>query len=168
VVNDGDLTQSRATFAEASNQMPQTAPMSAIDELYLRVLKPYLVSGTGGHAGGHLEKLDTDTQIRKNFDDLNNLNRLITADHSRLVLMFIPFKKDVPEPGEEASEAFRKWSQSNSVTMLDLTYAENPYSSNEITLDRGIHLNAKGHSIVARAMEAEWSKWATGATERRQ
>jgi lysophospholipase L1-like esterase len=40
--------------------------------------------------------------------------------------------------------------------MCDLTSAESPFSPGEITLDNGIHLNARGHLIVARAIEKSW------------
>jgi lysophospholipase L1-like esterase len=41
-------------------------------------------------------------------------------------------------------------------SMVDLTNAEAPYSFSEITLDNGVHLNAKGHLAIARAIEQSW------------
>lgn len=168
VVNDGDLTQPEATLSEVSRELPQIRPIWAIGELYSRVIKPRFLHAVSGTAEAHFNSFDSCEQIRKNLIDLNRLDRLVTANHARLVLMFIPFRKDVPHPGEEASVVFRGWCDAHKVTMIDLTFAEKPYSAAEITLDHGIHFNAKGHLVIARAMEAEWPKWSDNATERGQ
>jgi lysophospholipase L1-like esterase len=42
--------------------------------------------------------------------------------------------------------------------MIDLTSAEAPFPPGEITLDNGVHLNAEGHLVVARAIEQAWPK----------
>jgi hypothetical protein len=42
--------------------------------------------------------------------------------------------------------------------ILDLTSAEQPYPFGEITLDHGVHFNAKGNAIVADAIEKLWPR----------
>jgi hypothetical protein len=156
VLNDGDLTQPRATIADIGDNLPQKRPLTAIGELYSRYIKPRIAHVTGKTDAGDRVAGNADGVLRGNLQDLDSFEQLVRSQGARMVLVYLPFRKDIPQEAASSAEILHKWSSDNHVKMCDLTSAESPFSPGEITLDNGIHLNARGHLIVARAIEKSW------------
>jgi lysophospholipase L1-like esterase len=72
------------------------------------------------------------------------------------VIIYLPFRGDVPQISANSQAILRAWAAKSHVPMHDLTSAEQPYPIGEITLDHGVHFNAKGNAIVADAIEKLW------------
>jgi hypothetical protein len=156
VLNDGDLTQPRATTAEIGDGLLQKRPATAIGELYTRYIRPRLAHAAGrGDAGDSVSAHGGDV-MRKNVADLDEFAALVSSHGARLILIYIPFRKDIPQESKESAAKLYTWSSAHQVAMADLTSAETPYTSSEITLDNGIHFNRQGHLVVARAIEQLW------------
>jgi hypothetical protein len=155
VLNDGDVTQSRATMAEVRDDLPQKRPPTAIGELYERYVRPRLFSALMRTDAGDGVAANADGTIRQNMADLDALEALVTGQGARLVIIYAPFRGDAPNQSANAQAVLRNWTASHQVAMFDLTSVELHYSSREITLDN-IHFNAKGHRVVAEAIEKEW------------
>jgi len=156
VLNDGDLTQPRATIADIGENLPQTRPTTAIGELYTRFIRAHIEHAFGMGDAGDAVNANAAGGMRHNLADLDRLNEIVPSRGARLVLVYVPFRRDVPEQSKGSAAALHAWSEAHKVKMLDLTATELPYSSEEITLDHGIHLNARGHLIVAKAIEQAW------------
>ena len=156
VLNDGDLTQPRATIADIGDNLPQQRPLTAIGELYSRYIRPRIAHGTGKSDAGDSVAGNADEVLGANLQELDTFEQLVTSQGARMVLIYIPFRKDIPQEAASSAEILHKWSSAHHVNMCDLTSAESSFSLGEITLDNGIHLNAKGHLVVARAIEKLW------------
>jgi lysophospholipase L1-like esterase len=156
VLNDGDLTQPRSTIAMVGDDLPRQRPASAIGELYSRYIRPHFVHFVGKSDAGDSVVANADQVTRRNLADIERSEELVTRQHARLIIVYIPIRKDIPEQSNSAAARLQTWSIAHHVSMFDLTNTESPYSIGEITLDNGIHLNAKGHLAVARAIEKSW------------
>lgn len=156
VLNDGDLTQPRSTIAMVGDDLPQQRPASAISELYSRYIRPRMFHLIGKSDAGDSVVANADEVTRQNISDIQRIDELVTSQRARLIIIFIPIRKDIPQESKSAVAILQAWSIAHHVTMLDLTDIESAYSFKEITLDNGIHLNAKGHLAVARAIEQSW------------
>jgi lysophospholipase L1-like esterase len=73
-----------------------------------------------------------------------------------LAIVYIPFRRDIPDLSKASESILKDWCEAHQVGMFDLTSAEAPYTAKEITLDNGVHLNAKGHGVIAKALEQSW------------
>lgn len=156
VLNDGDLTQPPSTIAGVGDDLPQTRPATAIGELYSRYLKPHFLHVLGKSDAGDSVLPDSGTTIRENIKNLDSINALVASQGARLIIVFIPFRKDIPNASSASETELKVWSDSHGISRFDLTSAEMPYSSNEISLDNGTHFNAKGHQVIAQAIERDW------------
>lgn len=156
VLNDGDLTQPEATIEEVGDDLPQQRPATAIGELYTRYIRlrvsHFLRRGDAG------DSITTNAHLitKKNLTDLDSIDDLVRDQGARLVIVYIPFRRDIPELSRTSEATLKTWSDAHGVSMFDLTATETPYSSREITLDNGIHFNAKGHRIIADGIEHSW------------
>jgi len=160
VLNDGDLTQPRATIADIGDRLPQKRPLTAIGELYTRYIRPRVAHVIRKSDAGDSVVSNADEVTRENLEDLDRFEELVTSQGARLILIYIPFRRDIPQGSIRSAATLNKWSGAHRVSMWDLTSAEASYSAAEITLDNGIHLNATGHMIVARAIEKSWPELA--------
>jgi hypothetical protein len=158
VLNDGDLTQPPSTIAAVGDDLPQTRPATAIGELYSRYLKPRFQHALGKSDAGDSIVPDSSTIIRGNLKNLDTINTLVVSHGARLIIVFIPFRKDIPDASSMSEAALETWSDSRGVSRFDLTSAEMPYSSKEISLDDGTHFNAKGNNVIAQAIERDWPR----------
>ena len=156
VLNDGDLSQQRSTLAEVGDGLPQRRPATAIGELYTRFIRPRMVHVTGKADAGDNLTPGADGVIRANLADLDRMNELVRGQGARLLVVYIPFMRDIPAESATVAATLRSWSGAHHVGMLDLTSVEASFSSQEITLDNGIHLNARGHRAVAQALKRSW------------
>ena len=156
VLNDGDLTQPPSTIAGVGDDLPQTRPATAIGELYSRYLKPRFLHALGKSDAGDNVVSDNGTTIRENLKNLDTINTLVASHGARLAIVFIPFRKDIPDASSMSQIELKAWSDSHGVSRFDLTSAEMPYSSKEISLDDGTHFNARGNNVIAQAIERDW------------
>jgi hypothetical protein len=157
VLNDGDLTQPRSTIAMVGDDLPQRRPVSAISELYSRFIRPRIFHLIRKTDAGDSFLAGAEEVTRRNLADIARIRELVTSQGGRLIIVFIPIRKDIPQESKGAATLLQAWSVAQHVSMFDLTNAEVPYSLKEITLDNGIHLNAKGHLAIARAIEQSWA-----------
>jgi len=156
VLNDGDVAQPPATLSDVGDDLPQHRPLTAIGELYSRYLKPKLFHARQHNDAGDVVKLDEQQVTRKNLDALDRMNAIVGGAGARFVIVYLPFRRDIPEPSSSARTILKEWTADRHIPMIDISPVESQYSPNEITIDNGWHLNAKGHEIVAQAIEQAW------------
>jgi hypothetical protein len=156
VLNDGDLTQPRATLADVGDNLPQTRPLTAIGELYTRYILPGVIRTTHNVDAGDTAAGDSKDLIRENLENLDRFKELVTTQGARMMVIYIPFSRDIPDESRAAAKSLHTWSDAHHIAMFDLTSAEAPYLPNDISLDGGTHLNVRGHLVVARAVEQSW------------
>jgi hypothetical protein len=162
VLNDGDLTEPRSTLADVGADLPQQRPLTAIGELLTRYVRPRLLHFTQKTDAGDQLSANADAQTRINLANLDAVRALVTSQGARLAILYIPFRRDIPPPASSQAAILKSWTDTNHVPMFDLTSAEAPYTAAQITLDNGIHLNAKGHQIIADVIEKNWSHLTRG------
>jgi lysophospholipase L1-like esterase len=158
VLNNGDLTQPRATVAEVGDDLPLKRPATAIGEFCSRYLRPRMMHWLRHGDAGDAMAANADRVTRKNLADLDEIQQLAAAQRARLVIAYLPFRRDIPQPASAAEASFKAWADAHHVPMFDLTSAELPYSVGEITLDNGVHFNDRGNAVVAHAMEQSWQQ----------
>ncbi len=158
VLNDGDVTQPRATMDDVGEGTPSKRPATAIGELWTRYLKPRLFHGFTRSDAGTSIAPHADQIVRANLNDLDAADALVTAQGGRMVIIFLPFRLDVPDKSAPAQATLRGWCDAHHVPMLDLTAAELPYSVKDLDLDNGYHFNARGNAIVAEGILKLWPK----------
>jgi len=158
VLNSGDLSQRRSTIADVENLLLQVRPSTAIGELYMRVVKPYLSRAGAKTDPGDRADQNADDVVRGNLSKLDDFQAFASGQGTRLVIVYVPFRGDIPNGSDHWLSLLSSWSLSRHVTLLDLTPVEAHYSVEEITLDHGVHLNAKGNLAVAKGIERLWPK----------
>lgn len=156
VLNSGDLAQQRSIMAQVGDDVPQKRESTAIGELCTRYIEPRIPGlrlhvDAGDSASDHPGNIE-----RANLTDLDAFRALVTSQHARMVLVYVPFRKDVPNSSAASASVLHAWAATHQVPLLDLTSAESPYPAREITLDDGVHFNEKGHRLVADAIEHAW------------
>jgi len=156
VLNDGDVTQPRATMQEVGDDSPSKHPATAIGELWTRYLKARLLHAVGKNDAGTSISPNADQVVRANLRDLDEADALVTAQGARMVIVFLPFRLDIPDKSAQAQVTLRDWSVAHHVPMLDLTAAELPYSISYLDLDNGYHFNARGNAVVADGILKLW------------
>ncbi len=155
VLNDGDLTQPRATIAEAGDSLPQRRPLTAIGELFTRFIEPRFMA--------HLRRSDpgdavipNDAVEHANLADMDRFLALVRSQQGRMILLYIPIRVDIPAVSAHAQSAYRQWSATNGVPMIDLTSALEPHSVEEICVYDHIHLNTAGNAVVGAEILHDW------------
>jgi hypothetical protein len=156
VLNDGDVTQPRATMSDVGDGLPSKRPATALGELWTRYLKPRLLHGAGKSDAGTSIAPSADQVVRANLRDLDAAEALVTSQGARMVIVFLPFRLDIPDKSAQARSTLQNWCTAHHVPMLDLTAAELPYSINELDLDNGYHFNARGNAVVADGILKLW------------
>jgi hypothetical protein len=156
VLNDGDLTQPRNTITAVGDDLPQKRPATAIGELFTRYIKPRIGHFLGRSDAGDRIVANSDDVIRRNLEDLDSFDELVKSQGARLIMVYIPFRRDIPARSQLSLLTLTAWCDARHVGMFDLTSAEAVYSVKEITLDNGIHLNARGHGVIAQQLERFW------------
>ncbi len=156
VLNDGDLSQARNTIAAVGDDLPQKRPATAIGELYTRYIKAEFGHLLGKGDAGDRIVANSEEVIRRNLEDLDSFQELVESQGARLLVVYIPFRRDIPELSNVSASILKSWCDAHRVGMFDLTSAEAPYTVREITLDNGVHLNAKGHVVIANELERSW------------
>lgn len=158
VLNDGDLSQPRATMADVGDNLPQKRPLTAIGELFSRFVVPHVVRMVRRQDAGDSVAADAGEVTRDNLAVLDKFRELVNAQGATPVIVYIPFRKDIPQQSRASALALHAWSDEHSVAIIDLTSAELGNATKDISLDDGTHLNARGHLVVARAIEQAWTQ----------
>ena len=156
VLNDGDISQPMSSMRDVGDALPHIKPSSAIGELYERYLKVHIFHVKPKIDAGDSVKLDASSVVQENLQVFDQIQQLVARSGARLVVLFVPFRLDFPEIVRQPETTITAWTATHHVPLIDLSATEALYPAKEITLD-GIHLNAKGNSIVAQAVEASWA-----------
>jgi hypothetical protein len=156
VLNDGDVTQPRATMNDVGDGLPSRRPATAIGEIWARYLKPRVLHTVEKSDAGTSIATNADQVVQANLHDLDVADALVTAQGGRMVIVFLPFRLDIPDKSAQAQSTLRDWCAAHHVPMLDLTATELPYSISDLDLDSGYHFNAKGNAIVADGILKLW------------
>jgi hypothetical protein len=156
VLNDGDVSQSRATMSDVGDGLPSKRPATAIGELWTRYLKPRLLQSAGKSDAGTTIPPNADQVVQANLRDLDAADSLVIGQGARMMIVFLPFRLDIPDKSAQAQSTLRDWCAAHHVPMLDMTAAELPYSISQIDLDNGYHFNARGNAVVAEGILKLW------------
>lgn len=156
VLNDGDIAQRRSTLADVGDDLPQQRPATAIGELYSRYIRPWLFKAARHIDAGDSAATDKDSVISENLADMDEIDKMAKRASAQLIVVYVPFRRDAPVESSGAQLILQNWAAAHHVVLFDLTSAELPYPPKEITLDEGVHFNAKGHRLVAQAIERQW------------
>jgi lysophospholipase L1-like esterase len=142
-------------LADVGDDLPQRRPATAIGELFTRYLRPRIFHSAAHRDAGDSIVANANSTIRANLADLDSIEKLAIGAGARFSIVYAPFRRDVPKQSANAQSILRAWANAHRVPLLDMTSVELPYSSGEITMD-GLHFNARGHWIVAQAIERAW------------
>ena len=155
VLNDGDLSQPFATIDQAGDSLPQTRPATAINELFSRFIKPRIL-----HIQPHQDPGDVvvpdDVTERANLQDLSQFDNLVISQHGQMILVFLPFRADIPQPAGKALSVLQNWSAEHNVPLMNLTSAIANHSVNEICIYDHTHFNAAGNAVIGQAILQQW------------
>jgi lysophospholipase L1-like esterase len=156
VLNDGDVSQPRATMSDVGDGLPSKRPATAIGEFWTRYLKPRIMGRIVKSDAGTSIATNADQAVEANLKDLDAADSLVTSQGARMAIVFLPFRLDVPDKSVQAQSTLRQWCEAHHVPLLDLTAAELPYSIRDLSLDNGYHFNARGNAIVADGILKLW------------
>ena len=156
VLNSGDLSQPRANLDDAGDASPLRPEATAIGELFDRGIKPRLFSTKIRKDAGDSANLQADDIVRSNLADLERFRMLVASQNARFVVIYIPIQLEIATASPHFERILRDWAGLHKVPLMDLTSAITPYSIREISVDGGTHFNAKGHRVLADAMERMW------------
>jgi hypothetical protein len=156
VLNDGDVTQPRATMSDVGEGTPSKRPATAIGELWTRYIKSRLLHSASKSDAGISIAPHADQVVQGNLRDLDEADALVTSQGSRMAIIFLPFRLDIPDKSAQAQSILHNWCAAHHVPMIDLTSTELPYSISDLDLDNGYHFNAKGNAIVADGILKLW------------
>jgi hypothetical protein len=156
VLNSGDLSQPRAEIGDVGEDTTLHHPSSALGELWSRYFEPRFFHIAPSKDAGDAAARNADATIRANLAELETFEALVTGQHARFAVVFIPFRNEIPEPSAQSEATLRRWTAAQHVPLFDLTPAEAAYSVGAITLD-GFHLNVRGNRLVAQNIENLWA-----------
>lgn len=146
VLNSGDLSQPMATASDVGSSLSFEAPNCALCELFSHYLKePRRDSGT--------KSVDNPRQTESNLDLLDRLLRFIQNRGARMLILFVPFPRDIKPGGITLPVELSQWAQNRGVTIVDATSSLAKLTPREASIDGGTHLSAAGNRAVAMALE---------------
>lgn len=155
VLNDADPSQPRADLAGVvSEDTINSHPRTAIGELWSAYLKPWFLHLAARRDQGDMAESNP-AMIQANLARLDQFQRLVTAAHARLAIVYLPFRADIPAPASASLAIFHQWAAAHAVPLFDLTAVEASQPPHAVARD-GIHLNPSGNLLVARAIESQW------------
>lgn len=156
VLNSGDLAQPRSRISGLGDDTPVRAPATAIGELWLRYLKPRFFHLAPRTEAGDVAQPNSGATLRANLTELETAASLASSQHARFAIVYIPFRKEIPQPAAESEATLRTWTAAHHVPLFDLTAVETSYPPKQISLD-GDHLTAEGNRVIAEAIEKQWA-----------
>jgi hypothetical protein len=148
VLNSGDLSQPFSSLTDSPGTFT-SSPRTAIGELVTRVLlKLYHAQDAGTSV-----RPDADVE-RNNLEDLSRIAALVQSQGGKLVLVFVPFRRDIPPQMQSSAPAsITAWAKKAAVDLLDLTAVVSAYSREDVTLRDGMHYNKTGNDLIATAIQ---------------
>jgi lysophospholipase L1-like esterase len=155
VLNSGDLGQPRANASDLGEDTPSRRPPTAISELWTRYLRHKLFHVAAKTDAGDAAVPNAEATIQSNLADLETFDNLVTSQHARFAIVYIPFRHEIPDPAAESEVTLHGWAERHHVPLFDLTSAEASWPTAQISID-GDHLNENGNRIVAAAIESGW------------
>lgn len=155
VLNDGDLTQPRATIADVGSALPQRRPLTAIGELFTRFIEPRFLPWLRRSDAGDVV-LPNNLVEKANLTDLDRFLAVVRSQQGRMILLYLPFRADIPAISAHAETVFHQWSATNAVPMIDLTDVLAGHSVKEVCLHDRTHLNTAGNAIAGTAILQDW------------
>lgn len=156
VLNSGDLGQPRADIRDSSDRTAQNHPQTGFGELWARWLKPRLFHSPPHTDAGDSARQNAHATIRANLADLDEFQTLAEADGARMVILYIPFRKEIPSPASDSEARLSAWTTAHRVPFFDMTPVEAHYAVRDIAPD-GDHLSVLGNRIIAEAVEQNWN-----------
>jgi hypothetical protein len=156
VLNSGDPGQPRAQIGDVGEDTTLHHSTTAIGELWSRFIGPRFFHLGVRTDAGDKSAPDAAAIVRANLADLDAMQAFVQSRGTRMAIIYIPVRAEIPTPANRAQYLLRTWSASHSVPFLDMTGVESVYPTKQITLD-GVHLNKKGNALVAHTIEEEWT-----------
>jgi GDSL-like Lipase/Acylhydrolase family len=147
VLNSGDLSQPPAELSSVDSDFFVKRPRTAIGELWDRFYPK-----TSRTDASEMTEARNAAIMKQNVADLDEISALAEKNRARFVLVYIPFRADLPLPSEESRKVFAGWARKNGATFVDLTDLEAQYQAKRITFD-GEHLNKQGNRLAASYLE---------------
>ena len=117
VVNSGDLTERFARISDVSSDYFLVSPRFAIVEVAETILRKNMRKQDAGDS----TIVDGGTIRKQNFEQLDEMRGLAAQGRARFVLVYIPFRKEIPVPAETSRQFLADWCSSLHVDFLDLT-----------------------------------------------
>lgn len=156
VLNSGDPGQPRAEITGIGDDTTLHHPTTALGELWARWFVPRF-SHVGARTDAGDESSSAAAVIQGNLAELDQMQAYVQSQQARLAIVYIPFRKEIPAPADQAQRLLHTWADSHHAPIFDLTSAESRYPTKDITLD-GVHLNRKGNAVVGHAIEEQWNE----------
>ena len=154
VLNSGDMSQRFSKLSEVAEAV-STEPTTAIGEAFSKVILPKLLQLKRKRDAGTAIGDDLAAE-GQNLLDLTALDNFVRARNSCLVIVYIPFRKSVAY-GVKGSAPPRliAWAAQHKDTLLDLSSAVSPFSTETVTLNDRTHFNMRGNRLIASALEEQ-------------
>jgi hypothetical protein len=148
VLNDGDLSQAKSTVNDVGTQLYLARPACALCELIQRYTQHHK-EDKGTTEGNDLN------QQEANLEDLTAFHSLVQAKHSKMVILFVPFRKNLSNPAVGVIQReLTGWAQREAVPVVDTTSSLASLTISQASIDGGTHLSAVGNVAVARTFES--------------
>ncbi|HVT99457.1 MAG TPA: SGNH/GDSL hydrolase family protein [Acidobacteriaceae bacterium] len=155
VLNDGDLTQPLAKIDQVGDSLPQTRPLTAINELFTRFIKPRILHIQPHQDPGDVAVPDAATE-RANLQDLDHFDDSVRNQQGQMAIVFLPFRADLPHPADKALGVLQTWTATHHVPLIDLSTAIAAHSVPEICIYDHLHFNTAGNAVIAQAILNQW------------
>jgi hypothetical protein len=148
VLNDGDLDQRKSTVNDVGTQLFLARPTCALCEVarhYGESQRPD--RGTTDDNDG--------SQREANLRDLQAFHDFVQTNHSKMVILFVPFRKNLPNATTRVLQPeLVGWARTEAVPVVDTTPGLASLTISAASIDGGTHLSAAGNMAVATAFES--------------
>src|ERR1700733_7842053 len=146
VLNDGDLSQRKSTIKDVGTQLYLSRPACALCEAV-------------GHYARRQDQGTTDEKSSSlqeaNLRDLSVFHGLVQASHSKMVILFVPFRKHLANATTSVIQPeLTRWAQTAVVPVIDTTPSLGSLTISQASIDGGTHLSAVGNMVVATEFES--------------
>ncbi|MBW4044429.1 MAG: SGNH/GDSL hydrolase family protein [Acidobacteria bacterium] len=158
VLNSGDIMEPFATLSDVGEGVMTVKPWSALDEIYVRIIKGRLLHLVRIQDRGTIPEEIGPNQIPNNLALLTQFHNFVEAHRARMAIVFIPFRGFTPSnSSSSAPAALTEWSERHGVPLLDTTAVLTSEPVSAVSFD-GFHLTSLGHRLVAQDMESHWAQ----------
>lgn len=154
VLNDGDLTQPRSTIGQVPD-LPRRRPLTAMGGLMSRYIEPRILHIQERSSAGDVV-IPNAVILRANLEDLDHFQNLVQFQKGRMILVFLPFRRDIPGASGKALKVLQDWSRAHDVPLIDLTHAIAAHTAGEICIYDRTHYNRAGNAIIGQEILRQW------------